>query len=157
MESHIGIAKKELHKTNKTLNVILSNEMMLYVKTRKFHWNISGNSFMELHLLFEGQYKELEEIIDEVAERINKLGSPTIGTMEEFSKQATLKESPGKYPTQKHMIHELLEDHEQIVSETRKHVDNKDKEGLDAVTTDFLTGIMQQHETVAWKLRRYLN
>ena len=66
MKPSIGIADKELQKTIKTLDVLLSNEMVLYVKTRKFHWNVCGNSFIELHVLFEDQYKELEAIIDEV-------------------------------------------------------------------------------------------
>jgi starvation-inducible DNA-binding protein len=47
--------------------------MTLYIKTRKFHWNVCGESFMEIHKLFENQYKQLEESIDEIAERINKL------------------------------------------------------------------------------------
>ncbi len=157
MKPDIGISSKDLQTTNKTLSMILSNEMLLYVKTRKFHWNISGNSFMELHLLFEDQYKELEEVIDEVAERINKLGSHTIGTMKEFNQHATLKETPGEYPSQKQMITELLENNEQIIKEIRKHIDNEKKEGLDAGTVDFITKILAQHETIAWKLRRYLN
>ncbi len=157
MKPKIGITEKDLENTAQTLSVILSNETILYMKTRKFHWNISGNSFMELHLLFEGQYKELEVIIDEVAERIGKLGSKTIGTLAEFIKNGTLKEAPGKYPAQKEMITELLGDHEQVIKEIRKHVDNEEKEGLDAGTVDFITGLMQQHETIAWKLRRYLD
>ena len=157
MHPNIGISEKDLQKTNKTLTVLLANETVLYVKTRKFHWNISGNSFLELHLFFQDQYKELEEIIDEVAERINKLGSHTIGTLQEFAEHTTLKESPGKYPSQKDMIAKLLDDHEQIVMEIRKHLKHEDKEGLDAGTTDFITGLMQQHETIAWKLRRYSN
>ncbi len=157
MQPNIGLSEKDIQKTNKTLSVLLANEMLLYVKTRKFHWNVSGNSFMELHLLFQGQYKELEEIIDEVAERINKLGSKTIGTMSEFLELSTLKESPGKYPSQKDLITKLLEDHEQIISEIRKHIKHENKESIDAGTTDFITGLMQQHETIAWKLRRYLD
>lgn len=154
MKPDIGITAKDLQSTAKTLSVILSNETILYMKTRKFHWNISGNSFMELHLLFESQYKELEAIIDEVAERINKLGIKTIGTLSEFLENTTLKEKPGDYPIQKVMITELLSDHEQVIKEIRKHIDNEEKEGLDAGTTDFITGLMQQHETIAWKLRR---
>ena len=129
MKPKIGITEKDLESTTQTLSVILSNETILYMKTRKFHWNISGNSFMELHLLFEGQYKELEITIDEVAERIGKLGSKTIGTLTEYIKNGTLKESPGVYPNQKEMITELLSDHEQVIKEIRKHVDNEDKEG----------------------------
>jgi len=156
MKPDIGVAEKDLQKTAKTLGVILSNETVLYIKTRKFHWNISGDSFMELHLLFENQYKEIEEIIDEVAERISKLGSKTIGTMQEFIDNATLKEKPANYPTQKEMLAELLSDHEEIIKHIRKIVENEDAEGLDAGSADFITGLMQTHETIAWKLRRYL-
>ena len=74
MSPNIGITPANLKKSASILGTILSNEMTLYVKTRKFHWNISGNSFMELHKLFEEQYRILEAQIDEVAERINQLG-----------------------------------------------------------------------------------
>ena len=73
MKPHIGISEKKLENTASILSVVLADEMTLYVKTRKFHWNIYGESFMELHKLFENHYKQLEEIIDEVAERINNL------------------------------------------------------------------------------------
>src|SRR3954466_4419492 len=84
MTPQIGISPKNLKAVTSLLSVVLADEVMLYTKTRKFHWNVSGESFMELHLLFEKQYKELEEAIDEIAERINKLGDKTIGTMKEF-------------------------------------------------------------------------
>lgn len=70
---------------------------------------------MELHELFEGQYTQLEEAIDAIGERINKLGSKTTGTMAEFLKIATLKESPGKYPAQTEMLKELLSDYEAVI------------------------------------------
>ncbi len=157
MQPKIGLSDKNRKETCKILSVLLSNEIVLYIKTRKFHWNVTGNSFIELHLLFQEQYKELEVIIDEVAERINKLGEFTIGTLQEFSELTTLKESPGKNPSQKDMIAKLLEDHEQVITEIRKHVKHENKENTDAGTVDFITGLMQQHETIAWKLRRYLN
>ena len=157
MKPKIGITEKNLHKSIGLLSTILSDEMMLYVKTRKFHWNVSGDSFMELHKLFQSQYTELEEIIDEIAERINKLGSKTIGTMKEFMEQTRLKESPNTYPSQKDMMKELLDDHETLIMELRKDIDITANKNKDAGTTDFLTGILQQHETTAWILRRYLN
>ncbi|UUW11513.1 hypothetical protein NLG42_12040 [Flavobacterium plurextorum] len=79
MTPNIGISTKNLKKSTSILATILSNEMILYVKTRKFHWNISGNSFMELHKLFEEQYRILEAQIDEVAERINQLARKQSG------------------------------------------------------------------------------
>ena len=152
----IGITEDHLKKANNLLSVVLSDEMTLYVKTRKFHWNVTGESFMELHKLFEAQYTELEAIIDEVAERIGKLGEKTIGTMQEFSKLSRIKENPGKYPAQKSMITELLTDHETLISELRKDIDKSADENHDAGTADLFTKIIQQHETVAWILRRYL-
>jgi starvation-inducible DNA-binding protein len=157
MKPEIGIADKHLNKSVALLSVVLADEMTLYIKTRKFHWNVSGASFMELHKLFQSQYTELEETIDEVAERINKLGSKTIGTMDEFLKLTRLKESPDKYPNQKDMMKELLHDHESVIVQLRKDIDESTEKNKDAGSTDFLTGIMEQHETTAWILRRYLN
>lgn len=152
----IGITENHLHEANKLLSIILSDEMTLYVKTRKFHWNVAGESFMELHKLFEKQYTELEAIIDTVAERIGKLGGKTIGTMNEFSLLSRIIEHPNKYPVQKAMLSELLSDHETLIAELRKDIDVSTDENHDAGTADLLTGIMQQHETIAWILRRYL-
>jgi len=157
MKPEIGITEKHLHKSIALLSTILSDEMTLYVKTRKFHWNVSGESFMELHKLFQNQYTELEETIDLVAERITKLGGKTIGTMKEFGELTTLRESPDKYPSQKEMMKELLGDHETVIIELRKDIDVCNDQNKDAGTVDFLTGIMEQHETTAWVLRRYLN
>jgi len=157
MKINIGITENNLEKSITLLSVLLADEMLLYVKTRKFHWNVSGGSFMELHKLFETQYAELEETIDLVAERIGKLGGKTIGTMKEFSDAARLTESPGKYASQKEMLKELLEDHELLISELRKDIDTSSEKSKDAGTIDFITGLMEQHETAAWVLRRYLN
>jgi starvation-inducible DNA-binding protein len=157
MKPNIGISEKNLAHITPILSTVLSDEMMLYVKTRKFHWNVAGESFMELHKLFEQQYKQLEETIDEVAERINKLGSKTIGTLQEFSKHSSVKEAPGKYPTSKEMIRELLKDHETVIQLLRKNVEDCTTKYKDAGTADFLTGIMEQHETTAWILRRYFS
>lgn len=155
MALHIGITPQKLKKSAAILATILSNEMTLYVKTRKFHWNISGNSFMELHKLFEEQYRILEANIDEVAERISQLGEKTIGTMKEFIENSTLKESPKEYASQKHMLEELLENHEQLVTEFRAYIPIFENENNDIGSADFITGLLQEHEKMAWVLRRY--
>ena len=157
MKPNIGISDSNLKSTASLLSSILANEMTLYIKTRKAHWNVTGESFMELHKLFEHQYKLLEESIDEVAERIGKLGQKTIGTMDEFIKHASLKESPGKYLSSKEMLQELLVDHEAVIIQLRKDIEECADKNKDAGTADFLTGLMEAHETMAWILRRYLN
>lgn len=156
MKLQIGITEAHLKNSISILSSILANEMTFYIKLRKFHWNVSGQSFMELHKLFEGQYSQMEVSIDETAERISKLGGKTIGTMKEFSELTIIKESPNQYPGQKEMIKELLEDHETIIVQLRKDVDASADENKDAGTADFLTSLMLDHETMAWTLRRYL-
>jgi starvation-inducible DNA-binding protein len=157
MKLNIGISEKNLKNSASLLSTVLATEMTLYIKTRKAHWNVTGESFMELHKLFEAQYTQLEASIDEVAERIGKLGEKTIGTMQEFSKFSCLKENPGKYVSSKEIIRELLNDHETVIIKLRKDVDACAEKNKDAGTADFLTGLMEQHETIAWILRRYLN
>ena len=157
MKPNIGITENNLQKSTTQLSMILADEMTLYVKTRKFHWNINGYNFMELHKLFQDQYSSLEETIDQVAERISKLGCNTIGTMQEFLAQTRLKESPEEYPSQKDMIRELLGDHESLIQELRKNITDSSEKSKDAGTIDFMTGIMEEHETMAWVLRRYVN
>lgn len=156
MKPNIGISSQNLAAVNNVLIAVLADAVVLYTKTRKFHWNVSGNSFMELHKLFEKHYKKLEASIDEIAERINKLGAKTPGTMSEFLASASLKEAPGKYPAQKEMIRELLKDHEMVIVQLRKDIDKCDEKFGDKGTADFLTDLIREHETLAWTLRRYL-
>ncbi len=156
MKPNIGITADHLKKITTIISSVLADGMMVYIKTRKFHWNVSGESFMEYHKLFEAQYTEIEEEIDEVAERISKLGGMPIGTAKEFSSLSQIKENPGVIPSSLDMVKELLADHESIIISLRKAVDEcADKLG-DAGTSDFLTNIMEDHETLAWQLRRYL-
>ena len=157
MKPNIGITDKQLKGTSAMLTNVLSDEMVLYIKTRKAHWNVTGESFMELHKLFENQYKQVELAIDETAERIGKLGSKTIGTMEEFLKSASLKENPEKNYSSEVVLKELLLDHESVIIQLRKNIQDCDEKENDAGTADFLTKLIKEHETIAWVLRRYLN
>lgn len=156
MQPNIGISAVHLKKVTDILSAVLADGMMLYIKTRKFHWNVSGESFMEYHKLFEKHYTQLEEAIDSVAERISTLGAMAIGTTEEFSSLSQIKEAAGKNPSSIDMVKELLADNESIVKSLRKAVDECADELKDAGTSDFLTGLMEDHEKLAWTLRRYL-
>jgi len=157
MKPDIGISGKNLKEVTAMLSAVLADTVVLYTKTRKFHWNVNGQSFMELHKLFEHQYDKLEEAIDAIAERISKLGAPAIGTLKEFLEMTTLKETPGKNPVQKEMLKELLADHETVIKTLRNNIDDCDDKFKDKGTADFLTGLIQEHETIAWTLRRYLH
>ena len=155
MKPKIGITEKDKSAIIEKLTVVLANEMVVYVKTRKFHWNVTGNSFMELHKLFEKQYNDIALAVDEVAERISKLGGKAIGSMDAFLKHATLKESKSD-PAQKAMIEELLSDHEEAATDIRKFINEIEEDTEDIGTADFLTDLLRDHESKAWVLRKYL-
>ena len=157
MEAKIGLPKKDLTKSIDNLTPLLANEMLLYVKTRKFHWNISGNSFMELHKLFETHYDLHEKTADEVAERISALGGKAIGSMKDFIKHGQIEENTDTSNTQKQMLDELMNDHEIVVVQIRKSINEIGEKTDDVVTDDFLTGILKIHENISWQLRKYSN
>ena len=155
MKPDLGIKEQNLTEINDLLNHVLADGNVLYIKLRKFHWNLSGDNFMELHKLFEEQYDAVAEAIDEVAERISTVGGVAIGTTSELAELSLLIENPGKIPSNQEMIKELVNDHETIVKSLRKFVDDTEEKYGDKGTSNFLNGLMQAHEKMAWKLRKY--
>jgi starvation-inducible DNA-binding protein len=156
MEPNIGISSQNRQGVVEILKKLVSDEYILYTKTRNYHWNVTGPQFNDLHKFFEAQYEELDEIIDEVAERIRELGSNSIATLSEFTKNGRLKEEPNTYVDAKTMLGNLLNDHESIIRNLRVELETCTTKYQDAGTTDYLTGLMEQHEKMAWMLRAFL-
>src|SRR3989344_5545011 len=124
MSVQIGIESKNRQAVAKILHKTLANEYVLLIKTKNYHWNVVGPDFSELHKLFDEQYVAISVFVDDVAERARSLGEKTIGTLQEFLKATTLRENPGKYPPAQAMIENLANDHEAIVRELRKDLDD---------------------------------
>jgi len=156
MKPNIGINDDHLLATSKLLNILLADEFTLYAKTRNYHWNVTGPHFSDLHKFFEDQYEQLDEIMDSVAERVRMLGHYALGTVNQFAKATHLTEGQDA-DNDKKMIQALLDDHETIIREVRKDIDALNDKYKDAGTADFLTGIMESHEKMAWMLRAYLS
>jgi starvation-inducible DNA-binding protein len=156
MKTKIGLSDKDRSGSIEILNQLLADEYVLYTKTRNYHWNVTGDDFSELHKFFEAQYEEIDEIIDEVAERARSLGGNSLGTLKEFLGLTRLKELPKDYPADKQMIARLLTDHESIIQSLRSDLAACSERYHDMGTSDFLTGLMEQHEKMAWMLRAYL-
>ena len=74
MKPNLGIADKDRDGVVKLLTGILADEYVLYTKSRNYHWNVVGLQFNDLHKFFESQYEELNDIVDDVAERARSLG-----------------------------------------------------------------------------------
>jgi starvation-inducible DNA-binding protein len=156
MKPNIGISDEDRDGVVQILNTLLSDEYVLYTKTRNYHWNVVGPQFNDLHKFFEDQYEQLDEIVDEVAERARFLGGQSLGSLSDFLKHTKLKEYPGKYPDAQGMISNLLADHEAIVRSLRVNLEICADKYRNIGTNDFLTGLMKRHEKMAWMLRAFL-
>ena len=156
MTPDIGIPEDHRASVVAILNTLLSDEYVLYTKTRNYHWNVVGPQFNDLHKFFEAQYEELDDIVDEVAERARSLGGHAFGSLAEFARHARLKEHPGPTPDAQGMLANLRADHEAIIRPLRTDLEACLETHRDAGTSDFLTGLMERHEKMAWMLRAFL-
>lgn len=156
MKANIGISADHLEAVAHSLSKILADEFVLYTKTRKAHWNVEGPDFYNKHKFFEAQYNELEEIIDEVAERIRKLGHYAPASLKQFSALTHLTEDDRGGNDAQSYIKALLADHESILIHLRENINNYAGPLKDAGTSDYITGLMETHETMAWMLRAHL-
>jgi starvation-inducible DNA-binding protein len=155
MKAQTGLSDQARETLGKLLNDLLADAHVLYVKTRNYHWNVTGPHFNELHKAFEAQYQALEGEIDEIAERGRALGVKAEATLADFLKRARIKEHAGHPPDAKTMLTSLLADHESFARQLRKDVDTSEKND-DPGTADFLTGLLEAHEKTAWMLRATL-
>ena len=154
-KTDIGVKDNARKTIVETLNMRLSDEYVLYTKTRKYHWNVIGPRFHQLHEFFKEQYEILDEMIDEIAERARQLGGKSLGTLDEFARNSSINEEPGQNPDAQTMISNLLNDHETVIKTLRKNADEAE-ELEDMVTNDFFLEAAQKHEKMAWMLRAHL-
>lgn len=156
MKMNIGITDKNLQGSIDILNQLLADEHALYIKLRNYHWHVTGPNFSELHKLFETQYDAIEEAIDDIAERARSLGGKTLATLKEFAQTTKIKEFSGEVPQAQKMVSNLLADHEFLIRELREGLETCMEKYCDMGTSDFLTGLMEKHEKMAWMLRSSL-
>ncbi len=136
------------------LSKLLAESYTLYLKTHKYHWNVTGPMFHSLHLLFEQQYTELAEAVDTIAERIRALGWKAPGSYAEFAKLSTVEDATGD-PDASGMIKELAADHRTVAeraNQVLKLAGEHEDEGSGAVASDRI----EIHEKSAWMLSAHL-
>ena len=156
MNIHIGISESNRKAVAGELLKILADEYVLYTKTRNAHWNIVGADFYDKHNFFEGQFEELDEIIDRVAERIRSLGHRVQANLGYFLNNTQLSESDSTKTDSNHFIQELLLAHESIIQTLRANIKIFESDFEDVGSSDFITGLLQDHEKMAWFLRSHL-
>lgn len=152
MKSEIGVSEENRRKVADVLNTLLADETVLYIKTRNYHWNVTGSHFFGLHSLFESQYEELAVMIDDIAERVRQLGHFAMGTMTDYLKLTRLLETSHGDLTDNAMLKNLVNDHETLIRVLREDVP-KSEDYRDVVSADFITGLAEKHEKMVWMLR----
>lgn len=149
---HLGILHSDV--VANAISRYLANTYLLLLKTQNFHWNVTGENFYSLHGLFELQYTELQAAVDELAERIQKLGKAVPASFASFAAAADLKESTGS-PAAMEMVALLLKDHERMSCLGREFIATAQTE-KDEATADLLVARLHAHEKAAWMLRATL-
>lgn len=152
VQPNIGLDSEVRHAVVGILNNTLANEAVLTLKTRRAHWNVSGPGFFELQILFDSQYKQLNEISDEIAERARILGGVAMGSLQEYLRFTRLEEHSVAGPD----LLPLLADHESCIRFLREDARKCTEEYEDEGTFDLLVGVMRLHEKMAWMLRSYI-
>lgn len=152
IQPNIGLDSENRNPVVVMLNNSLADEGVLILKTRSARWNMSGAGFFQLRTLFDTQYKLLNDVSDEIAERVRMLGGFTIGSFGEFITHTRLKEQAGIAPD----ILRLLADHEAVIRFLREDARKCTEEYEDEGTFELLVGVMRLHEKMAWILRSYI-
>ncbi|MGK6325239.1 Dps family protein [Sphingomonas sp. DT-51] len=130
---------------------LLADVFALYVKTKNFHWHMSGRSFRDFHLLLDEQAEEIFSTVDPIAERARKIGGTTIRSISDIAGRQRLLDNNAEYVDPIDMLAELHGDNKQIVSEMRR-VHELCESYSDTATTSLLENWIDQAERRSWFL-----
>ncbi|MBO9665696.1 MAG: DNA starvation/stationary phase protection protein [Bdellovibrio sp.] len=145
------------HHTNKTAQALaktLSEEYLLMLKTQNFHWNVEGPLFFSLHKLFESQYKELIEFIDDTAEIIRTYNVKSPGSFREFQKTAFIDEAPNDLISAQQMMDMLNRDHMSMSARLKEYMEDAEVVG-DSNAVTLYEDLITFHDKAAWMIRSH--
>lgn len=149
----LGMSETAVSKSVEALNKVLANTYVVLVKTQNYHWHVEGANFNSLHLMFEKQYEQLSEAVDEIAERTRALGAKSHASMQEFLNVADISEDLD--PLSRHdleMCEILMNDHLALVTLIRDLIVEITPSG-DEATIDLLIDRLKEHDKIHWMLQ----
>jgi starvation-inducible DNA-binding protein len=133
------------------LNALLADVFCLYIKTKNFHWHMSGPHFRDYHLLLDDHGDQLFGMTDEIAERVRKIGGTTIRSIGHIAKLQRLADNDADYVTPSDMLSELHEDEGALVLSMRAVHSLCDDAG-DVATASLLENWIDQAQRRSWFL-----
>ena len=133
------------------LNRLLADAFALYVKTKNFHWHVSGPHFRDLHLLFDEQANELFAMTDEIAERVRKIGGITLHSIGNIARLQRIPDNDAEFVDPLDMVAELRSDNQALIASMRETHDLCDEEN-DVATASLIENWIDQAEKRVWFL-----
>ena len=133
------------------LTVLLADVFALYIKTKNFHWHISGPHFRDYHLLLDEQAAQIFAMIDDIAERARKIGGTTIRSIGHIARVKHIEDNDARFVTPEDMLAELKEDNLALAQRMRQTRDVCDEHG-DFATTSLIENWIDEAERRAWFL-----
>jgi len=133
------------------MNAILADVFALYLKTKSFHWHMSGPHFRDYHLLLDEQADQLFAMTDPIAERVRKLGGLTITSIGHIARLQRLQDNDAEYVEPSDMLAELREDNKTLAASLREAHDVCD-EGRDVATASLIEVWIDETERRTWFL-----
>jgi starvation-inducible DNA-binding protein len=133
------------------LNALLADTFALYLKTKNFHWHVSGPHFRDYHLLLDEQADQIFATIDVLAERVRKLGQPTLRSVGDITRQQRIADNDAAYVEPQDMLAELRDDNQRFITSMRETHDVCDEHG-DVATTSLLEVYIDEAEKRVWFL-----
>ena len=151
LDTPTDLPQAAVDKISTSLNVLLADAFALYLKTKNFHWHVSGRHFRDYHLLLDEQADQIFASTDPLAERVRKLGGVTLRSIGQISKQQTIKDNNESYVPPREMLRELMEDNKKMAAAMRKaHKLCDDHE--DTGTAQLLELLVDETERRTWFL-----
>ena len=120
LDTPTDLSTKGIEEIAKTLNGLLADSFALYVKTKNFHWHISGPHYRDYHLLFDEHAEQIFKTTDELAERVRKLGGTTLHSIGEIAQLQRVKDNEKDYVAPSDMLRELMADNKAMMANMRK-------------------------------------
>jgi len=151
LETPTDLSGNAVPEIAQALNGLVADSYALYTKTKNFHWHVSGPHFRDYHLLFDDQATEIFATIDELAERVRKLGARTVHSIGEVAKLQTIKDNDKEFVAPADMLRELMADNKTIIKAMRAAHDVADKHE-DVATASILENFIDAAEKRNWFL-----
>jgi starvation-inducible DNA-binding protein len=133
------------------LNVVLADVFALYLKTKNFHWHVSGPHFRDYHLLLDEQSEQIFAATDDIAERVRKIGGVTLRSIGQISRLQTIKDNDEDFVPARDMLRELMNDNKSLVVLMREAHEVADRYE-DVATTSLLENFIDEAERRTWFL-----